>query len=85
MKITKQDIYFSAALLTAIYFAMISPAWTYLMNLIIGIPVFLVSYLFWNKGKKQDPKIKRYKYIPYIWGSGIVISIISLIGYLVTN
>jgi O-antigen/teichoic acid export membrane protein len=85
MKITKHDAYFFISLIFAIYFAMVCGAWIYFMNFIVGIPTFLISYTFWKNGKKKDPKINRYKYIPYLWRSGIVVSIISLIGYLIFN
>jgi hypothetical protein len=85
MSITKQDIYFIISLLTAIYFALVCSAWTYLINVILGIPVFLISYYFWKIGMKKDIKIKRYQYIRYIWYIGFVISIISLIGFLIFN
>mgnify|MGYP003498404793 CR=1 FL=1 len=85
MNIRKQDIYFSIALITAIYFAMLSGAWIYFMNIIVGTPIFLISYAFWKNGKKNDSKINRYKYVQYIWLSGIPISVISLIGYIIFN
>jgi O-antigen/teichoic acid export membrane protein len=85
MKITKQDIYFYISLLTAIYFALVCGAWMYFMNLVIGFPVFVISYFFWRKGKKNDLKSIRYKYIPHIWLCGIPISILSLAGYIIFN
>lgn len=84
-KYNKQDFYFVISLMTAIYFAMVCGAWMYFMNIIIGIPTFLISYQLWRIGKKSDIKIKRYKYIQYVWLSGIPISTVSLIGYLIFN
>jgi hypothetical protein len=52
-KITKTDIYFISSLITAIYFAMVCGAWIYLMNFIVVIPIFLISYSLWKKGKKE--------------------------------
>ena len=85
MKISKQDVCFIILLLTAVYFAAISGVWTYLINIFIGIPIFLLSYLFWKTGRKNDFKTKRYKYIIYLWYSGIGIACLSLIGYLIFN
>jgi O-antigen/teichoic acid export membrane protein len=85
MKINKQDIYFSISLITGIYFALVSGTWIYYVNIIFGMPTFLISYIFWKKGKENDIKIRRYKYVQYIWLCGIPIGIFSLIGYLIFN
>lgn len=85
MKVVKADGYFLIALLTAIYFAMVCSAWLYFLNIIIGVPVFLISYVFWKMGKRNDLKIKRYDYVRYIWISGIPISMGSLIIYAIYN
>jgi O-antigen/teichoic acid export membrane protein len=83
VNITKEDVYFYISFAIAIYFAILYGAWIYFMNIILGIPTFLLSYFFWKKGKKKDPKINRYNYIRYIWLCGIPIAVISLIGYLI--
>ncbi|MTH17939.1 hypothetical protein [Flavobacterium sp. LC2016-01] len=81
--IKKADVYFTIALISAIYFAMVCGAWIFFMNLFLGPPVFIISYMFWKKGLKIDIRIDRYKYIKYAWWSGIPISVLSLSGYLI--
>jgi hypothetical protein len=81
----RNEICFYTALLTAVYFAITASAWRFLMNLVISLPVGLISFLFWTIGKNRDVKKKRYKVIPVIWIVGILVSVAVLIYLLLSE
>jgi hypothetical protein len=66
-------------------FALTSWWWTYLANLFIALPLLAVSWVFWRVGKGHDPRAARFRYVIYVWGFGTAVSLIVLVGLLISN
>ncbi|HEY3402657.1 MAG TPA: hypothetical protein VGK59_04660 [Ohtaekwangia sp.] len=81
----KQDIYFFTALLLAVWFLLTAAVWVYMMNLIISYPAGIVSYILLRKVKAIEGQTKRVRLIGVILISGLSLSLIVLIGFLITN
>jgi len=85
MSSTKANLYFFTSLILAIWFALTSYIWTYLANLIISLPFGIISLLLWRKGKEMDSRPKRYKIIAVTLVIGIILSLITLVYFLVNE
>lgn len=79
MKITAGDFYFVTSLLLAIWFSYIGMAWVYGIALFLAYPAALLSLLLWYLGKKRDTRKKRYRFIPWILGFGLALSLGMLV------
>ncbi|MEL6562231.1 MAG: hypothetical protein AAFQ94_28925 [Bacteroidota bacterium] len=76
MKVQKNDLLFYLAIVAAIWYALTSSFWFFLLNLIYALPFGLMSLLIWLFIRK-DLK-KRNKWIPRILIFGTALSAISL-------
>jgi NADH:ubiquinone oxidoreductase subunit 6 (subunit J) len=83
MSITKNDTLFYMALLCAIWFALAASVWVYWAALFIAYPFGIIAFLLWRYIKNENRK--RNKAIPIILLIGLMISIVVLIGLLITN
>lgn len=83
MKLSRNDILFFISLLLAVWFVLFGMIWMYWAALIIAYPAGLLSYLIF-KAIRSDNK-KRNKVIPIILAIGLILSVIVLIGLLITN
>ncbi len=73
----RYNFYYYCALVCAIWFALTSGAWSYMANLVISLPIGILSLIFWQAGKKTDIRTERYRIIPKILILGIIISLIA--------
>ncbi|UPT67668.1 MAG: hypothetical protein M0D57_03070 [Sphingobacteriales bacterium JAD_PAG50586_3] len=85
MRINKYDLLYWSALLFALWFALTAWLWTYLANLVISLPMGIISIILWYKGVSSDPNANRYRIIPIIWGVGILVSLVVLFILMATN
>jgi len=81
VSIGRNDIIFSLALVTAIWFALAGMVWVYWAAVVIAYPFGLISYLLW-RGIRTE-KRKRARVIPVILSLGGMLSIGMLIYLLI--
>ncbi|MDQ3109575.1 MAG: hypothetical protein M3R17_06735 [Bacteroidota bacterium] len=72
------NIYFTFALIFAIWFILTSWFWVYYANLFISFPFGLASLILWYKGKKIGQE-KRFNFVGILLLSGTALSIIALV------
>jgi hypothetical protein len=84
MPMSRKNIYFYLSLAFAIWFLITSPLWTYAMNVVISFPFGIISFLLWKKSS-SIPGEQRYRIIPKILIAGVAVSVLSLLGFLMTN
>jgi hypothetical protein len=82
MTSNKHNIIFYISLALAIWFTLTAYAWTYYMNVFISFPFGIISFILWQRGKKNDPNSKRYRYIAIILAIGVVVSLVALAGFM---
>jgi hypothetical protein len=76
-------MFFSSALICAIWFAWTGMFWIYWAAIFIAYPGGFISLVLWNLGRKTDRKLKRYKLIPIILLLGLTLSLGTLIFLLI--
>jgi hypothetical protein len=76
MTISKNDILFWTAIVTAIWFVLTGMVWTYWAALIIAYPVGLTSFTIWRIIKSDNKP--RNKFIPRILLVGLTLSFLTL-------
>jgi hypothetical protein len=81
----RNRIYFYLSLFFAIWFLVSSPAWTYMMNVVISFPFGIISFILWRTGASLPGEEQRYRIIPKILIAGIGLAVLSLLVFLVTN
>lgn len=79
MNITRGDIVFVLALILALWFAVVGVVWAYLAALIFAYPAGLLSLGLWALGRRIDPKKDRYRYVIYVLGVGLVLSLVVFV------
>lgn len=82
---SKANTYYYISLVCAAWFLITSWLWTYLANVIISFPFGLIALYLWHKGTQIDANKTRLKFTKYILIAGAVISIVALLGFLITN
>jgi hypothetical protein len=81
MKITKNDILFTLALICAAWFMLTGIVWVYLAALFIAYPFGLISFLLWLSIRNENKK--RTKIIPIALGIGLLLSLSVLVYMLI--
>jgi len=71
--------YNGIALVFAIWFALTSWLWTYLMNIFISYPFGVVALLLYLKRRKIEPESKANKSVLLILIAGWIISIVAAV------
>lgn len=77
----KIDYYFIFGVICAVWFMLTSWFWVYYLNLIFSLPIGIIGYFLYAKGKKLNPEKENYKYILHILALGIVFSLFMLIEF----
>ena len=85
MRITINGVYFVLAVLLAAFGLLISPLWTYLANVFVGVPTLALSWVFWRLAKREQPDARRHLIAPRLWLATGVVAAVSLVAFLVTN
>lgn len=81
MSITRNDLFFYAGLICAIWFAWTGMVWTYWAALFIAYPVGIISFILWSTIKNENRR--RTKAIPIILAVGLMLSLVVLIYLLI--
>lgn len=81
MNISKNDILFGLAILTAVWFALMGMVWVYGAALVIAYPVGLISFFLWRSIRKENRS--RTSWIPGILLTGLVLSLSVLVYLLI--
>ena len=77
MKITRNDILFTVAVLFAVWFVAVGWVWVYYANIIYALPFGIASLAIWLFIKKDHKK--RNKIIPSLLVIGMVVSLLWLL------
>ena len=76
MKITKNDVLFSVAVITAIWFALTGIVWVYWLAVVAAYPFGLLSFVLWLMIRSEGRK--RTKLIPIVLAIGLFCSLTVL-------
>jgi hypothetical protein len=79
----KNNLLFYVAVVLAIWFALTSWAWTYLICLFISYPFGLISFIMWLSLRKTNPE--RSQWILKILTIGLIVSMVMLVALLIAN
>lgn len=85
MAVKKENIWFYISLACAIWFLLTGSVWVYLMNLVVSLPIGIISYVMMNKVKAMEGRTKRVRLIEIILIIAVLISFVVLMGLLITN
>jgi phosphoglycerol transferase MdoB-like AlkP superfamily enzyme len=81
----RSDWRFWLSLALALWFVCTAWVWTYLANLVLATPAGLLSFALWRVGKPKADSPKRYRWITRLWLLGTGVSLLVLVGLLLTN
>jgi hypothetical protein len=75
----RADVYFALGCAFALLTLLVSPFWTYFGNVVLGLPCFGVSWLFWRAAQRADPGATRFRWLPYLWLASLGVALIALL------
>ncbi|GAB4148648.1 MAG: hypothetical protein Fur0041_22140 [Bacteroidia bacterium] len=81
----KYHFLFFAALLCSVWFLITGGIWAYFIALLFSYPAGILSFILCWLGKKHDPQKKRYTYVLWILGAGLLWSLSVLMWFLIND
>jgi hypothetical protein len=81
----RANIYFALAVTFAALLLLLSPMWTYFVNLVLGLPCLALSWMFWRLATRKQPPAWRNRIVPLVWLASAGVALLSLVGFLIFN